>query len=785
MMSNRERKQLVRSLSKRPARRRPMVALVHYLLSVGILWVALELSRSIEITAWVAVPIAAALLQFVGWALRPLLIRIAVMLGWLGAIVLALFFNATVMYVTLKLTPGITDTGFGSVYLVAWIYVAVLSAVLWLTSADSDEIFLTYLTRRSIRKEFADALTPTELTTLRAGGELVPGVVFVQLDGLPAPVLEWGVKSGNFPNLARWIRSGEMAWSEWTVRIPSTTPASQAGLLHGDNFDIPAFRWFEKDTGKLVVANHPPDAAEIERRVSNGRGLLADNGVSISNLFSGDAATSVLVMSQLRASARAKGAASSYTSFFTHPAGFARALVTTVAEMVKELYQARTQRRRGIEPRISRRGSFVFLRAVTNVLLRDLNTALVAQAMLRGSRSIYVDYVDYDEIAHHAGVVRPESLRALEGIDEVLGHIARLSDLCPRRYHVVCVSDHGQSQGATFRQRYGKALEEVITDYLGSGTAAAATGSVEDWGPVNAFLSELQTHRSVSGGLTRRMLSRRTADGVVALGPGDREHRDADSSSDASAVVVVGSGNLGGVWFTAEPERLTAEEIELAWPGLISMLSRHPGVAFVVVATDRDGPVAIGRSGLQRLLTGEVEGVDPLAAFGPEAREDFLRASRFPHAPDIYVNSLYDERIDEVAAFEELVGCHGGLGGWQTRAVLIHPVELPIASELLTSRGELIGSETVHRQLVRWLEQLGHRDDLARPSAVDPSSAAGTAAATPAAALADTAADTPAVAAAADTPAAAAAADQPAQVESPNAPRGRFRQAAPPESGWR
>lgn len=769
MMTSRERKQLVRSLSKRPARRRPMVALVHYLISVGILWIALELSRSIEITSWVGVPIAAAMLQFVGWALRPLLIRIAVMLGWLGAIVLALFFNATVMYVALVLTPGITDTGFGSVYLVAWIYVAVLAAVLWLTAADSDEIFLTYLTRRSIRKEFADALTPTELAALRAGKDLVPGVVFVQLDGLPAPVLEWGVKSGNFPNLARWIRSGEMAWSEWTVRIPSTTPASQAGLLHGDNFDIPAFRWFEKDTGKLVVANHPPDAAEIERRLSNGRGLLADNGVSISNLFSGDAATSVLVMSQLRTSARTKGAASSYTSFFTHPAGFARAMVTTVAEMVKELYQARTQRRRGIEPRISRRGSFVFLRAVTNVLLRDLNTALVAQAMLRGSRSIYVDYVDYDEIAHHAGVVRPESLRALEGIDEVLGHIARLSDLCPRRYHVVCVSDHGQSQGATFRQRYGMPLEQVITDFLGSGTTAAATGSVEDWGPVNAFLSELQTHHSVSGGLTRKMLSRRTADGVVALGPGDREHKDADSSGadsgdEASQVVVVGSGNLGGVWFTGSAGRLTAEEIELTWPGLINLLSRHPGVAFVVVATDRDGPVAIGRSGLQRLLTGEVEGVDPLAAFGPEAREDFLRASRFPHAPDIYLNSMYDERTDEVAAFEELVGCHGGLGGWQTRAVLIHPAELPIASELLTASGELIGSETVHRQLVRWLQQLGHRGDIEQTPALAPAVAPG---AEPRVA--------PGVA--------------PGRIVGPGRrrrgePQGRFRKADPPESEW-
>ena len=251
---------------------------------------------------------------------------------------------------------------------------------------------------------------------------------------------------------------------------------------------------------------------------------------------------------------------------------------------------------------------------------------------------------------------------------------------------------------------------------MGTGdVAAAATGTVEDWGPVNAFLSELQTHRSVSGGLTRRVLRSRNADGVVSLGPSGEEHADVVVTDDEQAhdAVVIGSGNLGGVWFTGHPDKLTAEDIEEHWPGMIEALAGHPGVSFVVVATERDGAVAIGRSGLHRLRTGEVEGVDPLAPFGSEAREDFLRASRFPHAPDIYLNSLYDLRTDEVAAFEELVGCHGGLGGWQTRAILIHPTIMPIASDLLDERGDLVGSENVHRQLVRWLESLGHRSELA------------------------------------------------------------------------
>ena len=114
--------------------------------------------------------------------------------------------------------------------------------------------------------------------------------MFIQLDGVPAPLLENEIRSGNIPTISRWVRSGTHTWTEWTARVPSTTPVSQAGLLHGNNDGIPAFRWYDRELGRLLVANRPEDAAIIEARVGNGRGLLADDGVSISNLFSGDAA---------------------------------------------------------------------------------------------------------------------------------------------------------------------------------------------------------------------------------------------------------------------------------------------------------------------------------------------------------------------------------------------------------------------------------------------------------------------------------------------------------------
>ena len=66
------------------------------------------------------------------------------------------------------------------------------------------------------------------------------------------------------------------------------------------------------------------------------------------------------------------------------------------------------------------------------------------------------------------------------------------------------------------------------------------------------------------------------------------------------------------------------------------------------------------------------------------------------------VNSTYWHDLDEVAAFEELVGSHGGMGGTQAYPFLLHPVELALPDE------QLVGAEAVHRELRRWLVQLGH-----------------------------------------------------------------------------
>lgn len=670
---------------------------VDYLLRLVVLAATVALTPQTTATSGWALLVAAVVLWLVARVLNPILLRVAGLFGWFGSLALALFANAAVIGVAFAITPGISVGSVPAAIVASWVYALVMTVVSWALSINTQDYLIVHATRMSLRGR-----RPEQSSS--------PGVVFVQLDGMPAPLLENEVRAGNLPTISRWIRSGSHTWTEWVARIPSTTPASQAGILHGDNTGIPAFRFYDREAGRLLVANRPADATVIESRISNGRGLLADGGVSISNLFSGDAPTSLLTMSGLRDRQRGLGPSQSYAAFFTHPAGFVRAVILTVGEMVKEVFQARRQRRRGVEPRIKRSGSYVALRGVTNVFLRDLNVALVAEAMMSGAQSIYVDFVDYDEIAHHAGVTRPESLASLYGMDDVLGSLELLarSAATPRPYHFVLLSDHGQSQGATFRQRYGMTLEELVASHMStSDLVVASTEDVETWGPVNVFLSQLAGQASMSGRLTKRVLGGRE--------PQDLRHSGAPRSFTADETadrpVVVGSGNLGAVWFSDQPDRVLLEDIEALHPGLVEALVHHPGVGFMVAMT-ASGPVALGDAGVHQLLTGEITGVDPLAGFGPDAVPDFVRVMRFANAPDIYVNSLYDPVLDEVAAFEELVGCHGGLGGWQTRPILVHPADWHLDADLLDERGRLFGAERVHHQLVRWLERVGQRTEL-------------------------------------------------------------------------
>jgi uncharacterized membrane protein YvlD (DUF360 family) len=590
-----------------------------------------------------------------------------------------------------RAVPGVSVDGDTTAVWAAVLLTILNSLFAELVAVSDDDSYYGALVRRLVARNYKHA------------AESTPGLLVVQVDGLSLPVLRHAMSAGRVPVLGGLARDGAATLHPWVALLPSTTPASQAGILHGRNDGIAGFRWYEKAPARLLVANHPDDAAEIARRVSDGTGLLADDGASIGNLLHGDAPRSYLTMATIGEGAPSDDARR-LRGFLATSINYPRLLVLMAGEVAKELFQAERQRARSIEPRMHRGFQYAVERAVTNIALRTTSTAFVIEEMYGGAPTIYVDYTGYDAIAHHCGPERQEAIDALEGIDRAIGALLKASQDTCRAYRLIVLSDHGQCLGATFSQRHGQPLEAIIAALLpGRMSVVGTTDSVESAGMGRRIAAELGRGQGLGSMLARQLpgalmrLRRRT--GGPAAAPPD--------------VVVASSGSLAHVYFTSEPGRMTAETMEVRYPGLIEALARHPGIGVVLVRSDAGHAVVLAQHGRLDLTTGEADPAgatakpgsgadwsDPLADYGSRAAENLLHLEAFANAGDLILLGAVDHLSGEVTGFEELIGSHGGLGGWQSEPFIMCPATLTLAED------PPVGAPAIYRQLVAWRTQL-------------------------------------------------------------------------------
>jgi hypothetical protein len=530
-------------------------------------------------------------------------------------------------------------------------------------------------------------------------------MIMIEIDGLSAPVLAHAMRDGYMPNLKAWLDEGTHRLAEWDCGLPSQTSSSQAGILHGDNFDIPAFRWFDKQRGELVVSSLPADAMRIEEQVSTGNGLLSGNGVSIGNMLSGDAPRWAVTLSTYHRDERVRKTSPMFFNYFINPYNFTRAFVLMLWEVVVEWWEGLRQRMKNIQPRVSRGGSFPWLRAGSAVFIRELNAYLLMAEMFSGISVAYTTFVGYDVVAHHAGPYRTDALRILRDIDRRIHVLQRAATDAPRPYHFVVLSDHGQSHGTPFRLLYDTTLEELVRSLVGEQARAvhASIGENEGrgWGHISVLLSEAIQYERAAGRAARRFLRGRTRKGFVELG--DRRARKMGRAN----VVVCASGNLGLIYFTDEPGRVTFESIAAGHPRLIEGLVEHPGIDFVIAHSAEHGTLVIGKNGVRYLSENRVQGIDPLGHLGENAVEHVRILDSYPHTGDLVVNGRCDPATGDVVAFEDLVGSHGGLGGPQTQAFLIHPTGWSIGDQPIRNANEL------HGVLRRWRDALSTQSHVA------------------------------------------------------------------------
>jgi uncharacterized membrane protein YvlD (DUF360 family) len=590
---------------------------------------------------------------------------------------LALLMNAGLVLLAAQLDTGLSVDGLGAAFVLVFVLTGVNAFVTGLLAIDDEGSFYRGVVLRQARR-----------AEQRAGAaDGTPGVLFLEIDGLSEQVLRQALDGGWMPHLAGWLESGSHRVTPWECDLSSQTSASQSGLLLGTNEGIPAFRWFDRAEGRPVVSSKPDDAALIERRGSSGDGLLVGDGASRGNLLTGDAPHVTLTLSAVREHrADRKDRADAWRSFLTNPYSMPRTLLMFIADALAEKRAARRQRRADVRPRIDRGGSYPLIRAATTSFLIDATVSMLIGDIFRGTPAAYATFVAYDEVAHHSGIAAPDALAMLTRLDTAFARLERATRLAPRPYHLVVLSDHGQSQGATFKQRYGKALEEVVDDLCGDPVQGGGGTEEEALDQLGLALGEA----GEAGPRGAEAVAGRFSKSV------EKERPPVEARS-GDEVLVFASGNLGLIYLTALKEPPTLEQIEAAHPGLVEGLARHDGIGFVAGRSGARGPVVIGGGGERELESGAVSGEDPLAPFGERAADHVRRELGFGNAPDLLLNSTWYPEAGEVAAFEELVGSHGGIGGPQSHPFLLHPAILPAPAE------PLVGAAAVHRVLKSWL----------------------------------------------------------------------------------
>jgi uncharacterized membrane protein YvlD (DUF360 family) len=601
----------------------------------------------------------------------PLLVRLLLLVPALVLGLLVFVLNGSLLLVALRLNPS---SGAEAAPETAVVVAAVMSAVASATGAAlavrDDDAYRRRLYRLADRRR-----------RRRPPGPSTPGTVFVQLDGVGHDVLRAAVGKGVMPTVARWLEQGSHRLTPWRTDWSSQTGASQLGILHGTNHDVPAFRWYDKDSREVMVCNRPTSAAELQRRAveaTGDGGLLTADGASRGNLFSGGADEQALVLSiATRRRGRENRSRAGYFAYFSDPANAVRTALSFVAEVGREIGQSTRAVIRKQRPRVSRGGLYPFVRAFATVVERDVVVAAVMGDMLAGRTSVYADLVAYDEVAHHSGPTSRDAEKVLAGLDRALALIVNVAEHAPRPYRVVVLSDHGQSPGETFRARYGLGLGELVRAGCGLPVPRKAQ----------------HTHSGAEARAAVRAALRRPVE------EGGERHR---PSSRATEPLVLASGNLGLVSFPDVPHRMSKEEIDARHPALLTTLANHPGVGFLLVRSEEHGGVVLGAYGAEIPLDRLDADPGPLKGFGPGAADAVRRTHSFPHTADIMVNSFHDPADGEVLAFEEQIGSHGGLGGAQGRPFLLSPVAFSAPVE---DGCDLVGAEHVHRVLRRWLRE--------------------------------------------------------------------------------
>jgi hypothetical protein len=530
------------------------------------------------------------------------------------------------------------------------------------------------------------------------------GIVALQIDALSYADLRRAMALGYCPTLTRLLREEGFHIRRWFSGLPSATPYSQAGIFHGENAGIPAFRFFDKETRQVITCNAPHGVQYIRDRI-HVPGALA-NGSSYVNLLDGDARTvAFTVATRERMSVyRRLGGTRMLLLIALHPVRVLRMAFQSVVEWLREEWE------RAASMLVSRathaEGIFPFVRILSNVIVRELQTMAIVLDVWLGVPVIYSTYMQYDELAHHFGPSSTGALSDLKRTDARIAEIWRMiQDGAPRRYDLVILSDHGMTPAKSYRVLFKESLGTTVTRLMSRGpdgdavsrpgeageadvlTSASEDSEYADVGPgIVESVAQMSRHRHKSWRRALRAVRdwTRSRYGLREIIFPEKYRVDARHE-----LVVTYSSCLALIYFDDTSEQLTRDEI-MRVPRrayLYRALLAHPGIGLVATRSDTGvelestrGRAVIPRGSEQLSV---IEGENPLAAYGTS--RSVVRAVRDlilqPNSGDIVLFGAYDGY--DIVSFDDQVGAHGSAGGDQVYPFIMTPPDLDLSDEVI------------------------------------------------------------------------------------------------------
>jgi uncharacterized membrane protein YvlD (DUF360 family) len=498
------------------------------------------------------------------------------------------------------------------------------------------------------------------------------GLVIVQIDGLAYETLHRAIDRGRMPFLATLLNRGDFAIKSWFCGLPSQTSAVQAGMFYGSSYDIPGFRWYNKEERREIVSSSSSDVNEIDARLGRSGNSLLKDGTCINSLIHGGARKKLLTLSVIleKDFRRRVREVEDFAIFSLHPYLYNRAFLFLILDFLTDRMQSMLAIIRRKRPRIKRNIRFSFLRAIGTAFLRESSTFFLIEDLVRGIPVVYVNYIGYDIVSHHSGPHTFDAISTLSAIDRQIWKINRaITHKAARQYDIIVMSDHGQSRSIPFSMLYGQTLAGFIEEKLKT-PSTQTPGDTAERAYFATLLSEMELAESAFAP-PPLMRARRTLEKIQS-----RVWDEPVTTEELKGIVVCSSGNLAHVYFSESPGRVTTEQLLKYFPTFLDLLVSHPGIGFVVTINEDGEILVMGKRGMRRLKSGQVEGKDPLHLYATSNSDKLERGLRklceYPSSGDVILNGSFLDN-GAVVTFENQVGTHGGAGGLQTEPFVIYP----------------------------------------------------------------------------------------------------------------